>query len=107
MNKKDESIYANDMIANVSTYNPIARGATMRQVTICATMMVFATLLASAPAAAVENWGPTQIGSQCFTAAKGEGRDRQFGHWGACPQTASAVSNAAVQPRRTVRRSSR
>jgi|HubBroStandDraft_4_1064222.scaffolds.fasta_scaffold1413173_1 hypothetical protein len=25
MNKKDEFIYANDMLANVSTYNPIAR----------------------------------------------------------------------------------
>jgi hypothetical protein len=100
-------IYANDMLANVSKYNPITRGATMRQVTISATMMVFATLLASAPAAAVENWGPNKNGVQCFTAAKGESRDLQFGHWGSCPQTASAVSNTAVQPRRTVRRATR
>jgi hypothetical protein len=79
----------------------------MRQVTIFATMMVFATLLASAPAAAVENWGPKQNGSQCFNVAKGEGKDLQFGHWGACPQSASVASSTTAPARRLARRVSR
>jgi hypothetical protein len=79
----------------------------MRQVTISAAMMVFATLVASAPAGAVENWGPKQNAGQCFNVARGEGKDLQFGHWGACPQPAAAASTAAAPARRTARRATR
>jgi hypothetical protein len=79
----------------------------MRQVTISATMMVIATLLAASPATAVDNWGPRQNGAQCFNVAKGEGKDLQFGHWGACPQSASTAGSTAAPPRRVARRVSR
>jgi hypothetical protein len=52
---------------------------------------VFAALLASAPASALENYGPTKVGNQCFTPAPHWGRDLGFGSWGACPEPASAV----------------
>jgi hypothetical protein len=56
-----------------------------------AAMTAFAALLASAPASAMENYGPKQVGNQCFTAAPNWGRDLAFGTWGACPQPASAA----------------
>jgi hypothetical protein len=52
---------------------------------------VSAALLASAPVSALENYGPTKVGNQCFTPAPHWGRDLGFGSWGACPQPASAV----------------
>ena len=69
----------------------------MHQFTIsAAAAMVFAALLASAPAQAdLLNGAPKQAGSQCFKLATGQGRDERFGSWGACPQTASV----AVAPR--------
>jgi len=82
----------------------------MRQVTISATMMVFAALLVTAPATAAENWGPSKNGSECFNVARGEAKDMQFGHWGACPQAASATttaSNTAASTRRARRHASR
>jgi hypothetical protein len=97
---------ASDMLAKMNLDNPIGE-RTMRQVTISVAMVVFATLLASAPATAVENWGPKQNGGQCFNVARGEGKDLQFGHWGACPQPASAASNTAAPARRTARRAAR
>jgi hypothetical protein len=51
----------------------------------------FTALLASAPASALENYGPTKVGNQCFTPAPHWGRDLGFGSWGACPQPAGAV----------------
>jgi len=62
-----------------------------------AAMTAFAALLASAPANALENYGPSKVGNQCFTAAATQGRDLNFGTWGACPQPASV----AVAPRKT------
>jgi uncharacterized membrane protein len=72
------------------------REVTMRQFTIsAAAMMTFATLLASAPADAIENHGPKQVGNQCFTVAQGQGRDLIFGSWSTCPQTASVAAAPA------------
>jgi len=69
----------------------------MRKVIIsAAAMTAFAALVASAPANAVENYGPKQVGNQCFTPAHTQGRDLAFGTWGACPQPASV----AVAPTR-------
>jgi len=56
----------------------------------------FAALLASAPANALEPWGPVKVGNQCFSAAPHWGRDLSFGSWGACPEPASAI----VAPKR-------
>jgi hypothetical protein len=56
-----------------------------------AAMTAFAALLASAPANALDTWGPTKVGNQCFTPAPNWGRDLGFGSWGACPEPASAV----------------
>jgi hypothetical protein len=76
----------------------------MRQFTIsAAAMTVFAALLASAPAGAVENLGPNKIGNQCFKASAGHTRDLGFGTWTACPQTASTTA----APRSQIRRASR
>jgi hypothetical protein len=64
----------------------------MRKVIIsAAAMTAFAALLASAPANAIENYGPSKVGNQCFTAAHSQGRDFNFGTWGACPQPASVA----------------
>jgi hypothetical protein len=64
----------------------------MRQFMIsAATMTAFAALLTSAPANALENYGPNKVGSQCFTPAHTQGRDLGFGSWGACPKPASVV----------------
>jgi hypothetical protein len=69
----------------------------MRKVIIsAAAMTAFTALLVSAPANAVENYGPKQLGNQCFTPAHTQGRDLAFGSWGACPQPASV----AVAPTR-------
>jgi uncharacterized membrane protein len=68
----------------------------MRKVIIsAAAMTAFAALLASAPASAIENYGPKQVGNQCFTPALTQGRDLAFGTWGACPQTASVAAAPA------------
>jgi hypothetical protein len=76
----------------------------MRQFTIsAAAMTVFATLLASAPASAVDSWGPSKVGNQCFKASQAQTRDLGFGVWTACPETASTP----VTTRRHVRRASR
>ncbi len=62
----------------------------MRKVMISAVAMTaFAALLASAPANALDNYGPKQVGNQCFTPAPFHGKDLGFGSWGACPQPAS------------------
>ncbi len=62
-----------------------------------AAMTAFAALSVSANA--VENYGPKQVGNQCFTPAHTQGRDLAFGSWGACPQPASV----AVAPRHKTR----
>lgn len=74
----------------------------MRKVMIsAAAMTAFAALLASAPASAVDNWGPKQVGNQCFTPSPGSSKDLGFGSWGACPQQASvAVAAPARQKTR-------
>jgi uncharacterized membrane protein len=73
-----------------------------------AVLAISALVAASAPASAVENWGPSKNGSQCFKVASGESKDMQFGHWGDCPQTASApVAAATTQHRRIHRTASR
>jgi D-alanyl-D-alanine dipeptidase len=59
----------------------------MRKVIISAAAMT--AFLASAPANAIENYGPNKAGNQCFTPAHTQGRDLAFGTWGACPQPAS------------------
>jgi len=88
------------MLMNMSIYNPKPRVTTMRQFTIsAAATMVFATLLVSAPATALENHGPNKIAGQCFTPSTGMSRDLYFGRWGACPQTASAVAPTRRQIR--------
>jgi hypothetical protein len=62
----------------------------MRKLLIsAAATAAFAALMASAPANALENYGPKQVGNQCFTPAPHWGRDLSFGTWGTCPQTAS------------------
>jgi hypothetical protein len=73
----------------------------MRKLAIAATTIAFGALLASAPAKAVENWGPNQIQGQCFNVAHAQGRDLSFGSWGKCPQTASVA--AATTLHRTTR----
>jgi hypothetical protein len=65
----------------------------MRKVIISAAAMT--AFLASAPANAVENYGPSKVGNQCFTAAATQGRDLNFGSWGACPQPASVAVTPA------------
>lgn len=60
-----------------------------------AAMTAFAAFLASAPANAIENYGPNKSGNQCFTPAHTQGRDLAFGTWGACPQTASVAAAPA------------
>ena len=60
-----------------------------------AAMTALAALLSSAPASAVENYGPNKVGNQCFTAAVTWGRDLAFGAWGACPQPASVAAAPA------------
>jgi hypothetical protein len=57
-----------------------------------AAMTAFAALLSSAPASALENYGPNKVGNQCFTPAATQGRDLGFGSWGACPQPASIAA---------------
>jgi hypothetical protein len=77
----------------------------MRQFTFsAAAMMVFATLLASAPANAVDNHGPNNQGGKCFKPSMGTGKDLTFGTWDACTQPAKT---AASPTSRQVRRSSR
>jgi hypothetical protein len=61
-----------------------------------AAMTAFAAFVASAPANALDNYGPSKVGNQCFTPAATAGRDLTFGTWGACPQPASV----AVTPTR-------
>jgi hypothetical protein len=60
-----------------------------------AVITTFAALVLSAPAGALESYGPKQVGNQCFTAAPNWGRDLSFGSWAACPQTASVASTPA------------
>jgi hypothetical protein len=72
----------------------------MRKVMIsAAAMTAFAALLASAPASAVDNWGPNKVGNQCFTPAPGQSKDLGFGSWGACPQQASVAVPAPTRHR--------
>jgi hypothetical protein len=70
-------------------------------------MIVFATLLASAPASAIDNHGPNNQAGKCFKSAVGEGKDLQFGHWGDCAKPASAAANSAAPTRRIARRATR
>jgi hypothetical protein len=56
-----------------------------------AAMTAFAALLASAPANALETYGPTRVGNQCLTPAPHWLRDLSFGSWGACPQPAAVA----------------
>ena len=67
----------------------------MRRFLITVATTTFAALLASAPANALDTWGPVKAGNQCFTAAPHWTRDLNFGSWGACPGPAST----AVMPK--------
>jgi uncharacterized membrane protein len=62
-----------------------------------AAIAMFAALTLSAPANALENYGPNRVGNQCFTASPAWGRDLAFGNWGACPQTASIAAPARAK----------
>jgi hypothetical protein len=75
----------------------------MQKLTIVAVTLAFGALLASAPAKALENYGPNQIQGQCFKVAHAQGRDLYFGTWGSCPQAASVAASTAQ--RRQARRS--
>jgi uncharacterized membrane protein len=48
-----------------------------------------AALQASAPANALDTWGPVKVGNQCFTVTGQSGRDAGFGSWDVCAQPAS------------------
>jgi uncharacterized membrane protein len=72
----------------------------MQKLTIAAVTIAFGALLASAPAKALENWGPSQIQGQCFKVAHAQGRDLYFGTWSACPQAASVAVAPTSQRRR-------
>jgi len=63
----------------------------MRKFVILTAAMTAFAALASAPANAIENYGPKQVGNQCFTPAHQSGRDLAFGTWGTCPQPASVA----------------
>ncbi len=65
-----------------------------------ATITAVGALLASAPASALDNYGPKQVGNQCFTPAPFHSKDLGFGSWGACPQPASAAVAPARQKTR-------
>jgi D-alanyl-D-alanine dipeptidase len=54
-----------------------------------AAMMVFATLVATAPAKADFNFGPVQNGNLCWTYTP---NSKEFGYWGACPRPASVAT---------------
>jgi hypothetical protein len=64
-----------------------------------AAMTAFAALLASVPANALENYGPSKVGNQCFTPSSSWGRDVAFGTWGSCPQTASVATTRTASRR--------
>jgi hypothetical protein len=74
----------------------------MRKFTIAAATIAFGALLASAPAKALEDWGPKQVGNQCVKIHPYFARDQRFGVWSACPQTAS-VSVAPTAQRSRAR----
>jgi hypothetical protein len=65
----------------------------MRNLIITAAAVTAVATLAL-PAGAVEAWGPSRVGNQCFSpAAGGTGtRDLVFGTWGACPQPAAIAT---------------
>ena len=72
----------------------------MRKVMIsAATMTALAALLASAPANALDSYGPKQVGNQCFKPAPGHSKDLGFGSWGACPEQASVAVPASARHR--------
>ncbi len=64
----------------------------MRHFLITTAAVAALATFASAPAGAVENWGPNPAGNQCFTPTMGGARDATFGSWGACPQPASIAT---------------
>jgi hypothetical protein len=73
------------------------RETNMRQFLIsAAAVTAFAALQASVPANAMENYGPSKVGNQCFTPAATHGRDLGFGSWGACPKPASVATAPAA-----------
>jgi hypothetical protein len=73
------------------------RETVMRQFLIGAAAMAAFTAVASAPASAIENYGPKQVGNQCFTPSMSHSRDLGFGNWGACPKPASTASAPAAR----------
>lgn len=64
-----------------------------------ATTAAFAALLASAPASADSNYGPTQNAGQCWKSSQGYAREGRFGYWGACPQAASVATTPTTPTR--------
>jgi hypothetical protein len=69
----------------------------MRKLMIsAAAMTAFAALLASAPANAEYNYGPTQNAGQCWKPSLGHTWGG-FGSWGACAQTASTPVKRTVR----------
>jgi hypothetical protein len=74
-------------------------GTIMQKLTIAAVTIAFGALLASAPANAIENYGPSQVQGQCFKVAHAQGRDLYFGSWGSCPQAASVAVASTAQRR--------
>jgi hypothetical protein len=74
----------------------------MSKLIIAAATIAFGALVASAPAQADYNYGPTKNGAQCWKAAQSHGRDG-FGAWDACPQAASVAVTNPVRRHRTHR----
>jgi hypothetical protein len=64
----------------------------MRNFLITAAALTAFATLASAPAGAAENYGPSKVGNQCWSPSLGLGREGSFGTWGNCPQTASIAT---------------
>jgi hypothetical protein len=70
-----------------------------------AAMTAFAASLASVPARADMNYGPTQVGNKCFKWNGTNARDATFGYWAECPKPASVAVTPTTS--RRVRHSSK
>ena len=69
-----------------------------------AAITAFAALLAIPAQADNNGGGPTAKAGQCFNYSVGSSKDGSFGHWGACPQTASVAAAPKARARRNASR---
>jgi hypothetical protein len=80
----------------------------MRKLTMsAAAITTFAALIAMPAQADSVGGGPNKNGTQCYNYSTGSSRDGTFGHWGACPQTASTARPAAAPRARASRNAAR